>query len=408
MPKIHFNKINTPAFVYSADEIVRNCRMIEKICINVNASILYSLKPLSLYGVLKTINKYVDGFSVSSAFEARLADEILLNQEIHFVSPGVKSNEINTLAKTCDKVIFNSIEQFKAYINTASACSVGIRVNPKHSFVNDERYNPTRRYSKLGVSVNSMLELFKEDAKIFRKLSGIHFHNNCESVAFKSLYETVQYLDTALEEALERLEWINLGGGYLFPPDADYEYLEMAVSLLREKYGLDVYMEPGKAFVKDAGYLVSSVIDLFESDGKQIAVLDTTVNHAPEVFEYQYSPDVIGHTDSGEYEYILAGCSCLAGDLFGEYRFNEPLEIGSRVIFTDMAAYSLVKANMFNGINLPSIYKYSEDGSIELIKEYTYQDYRSRLGEITSETSRERNINTSNQESSKVISLSRG
>ena len=158
-----------------------------------------------------------------------------------------------------------------------------------------------------------------------------------------------------------------------------YSYFE-AVSFLREKYDVDVFFEPGKAIVGDAGYIVSAVIDIFESDGQTIAILDTSVNHMPEVFEYQYRPDVTQDSEEGAYIYTLAGCTCLAGDLFGDYKFKEPLEIGSRIVFEGMGAYTLVKANMFNGVNLPSIYALTTEGKLELKKQFGYEDFKSRCG----------------------------
>jgi carboxynorspermidine decarboxylase len=171
-----------------------------------------------------------------------------------------------------------------------------------------------------------------------------------------------------------------MGGGYLFDESMSLDKLTEAIMFLKNKYDVEVFIEPGKGIVGKAGYIVSSVIDLFESDGKTIAVLDTTVNHMPEVFEYQYKPDVMQEAENGKYKYILAGSTCLAGDLFGEYSFEEPLEIGYRIIFENMGAYTLVKANMFNGINLPSIYKFTKDGKLELIKEFGYEDFLSRCG----------------------------
>lgn len=404
------DNVATPSFVFDADVIGQKSKFVNSLSDQHNFTALYSLKALNLIEINVTSKKYLGGYSASSLFEVKLAEELLAGTGcIHFTSPGIRFFEIEELTRLCDFISFNSLSQWKRFKGKAAGrTSAGLRINPQLSFIEDKRYDPCSKHSKLGVPIDNLVDVIKYRPDQLEGLDGLHFHTNCEAPDFNPLYKTILQLDSAIGPLLDRMRWINLGGGYSFEEGISYIPFENAIDLLQSKYGLEVFIEPGKAFVKDAGYLVSSVIDLFESDGKQIAVLDTTVNHAPEVFEYQYSPDVIGHTDSGEYEYILAGCSCLAGDLFGEYRFNEPLEIGSRVVFTDMAAYSLVKANMFNGINLPSIYKYSEDGSIELIKEYTYQDYRSRLGETTSETSRERNINTSNQESSKVISLSRG
>lgn len=177
---------------------------------------------------------------------------------------------------------------------------------------------------------------------------------------------------------LERVKWINLGGGYLFEEAEHIEALRMAIDHLRKTYDLEVFIEPGTALVRSAGYIVSSVLDIFESDGLDIAVLDTTVNHMPEVFEYGYEPDVYGHDEGNEHEYQLAGTTCLAGDVFGTYRFEEPLELGSRVIFLDQGAYTLPKAHMFNGINLPSIYALTGDGELVLKKQFTYDDYASR------------------------------
>ena len=154
-----------------------------------------------------------------------------------------------------------------------------------------------------------------------------------------------------------------LGGGYLFNDDTNVRPLEEAASLIRDRHGAEVVIEPGAAFVRDSGYMVASVLDLFDSDGKEVAVLDTTVNHMPEVFEYQFRPDILGHTDAGAHEYVLAGMSCLAGDVFGEYRFDEPLSIGSRVVFTDAGAYTIVKASTFNGIPLPTVYELRDDGT---------------------------------------------
>jgi len=176
------------------------------------------------------------------------------------------------------------------------------------------------------------------------------------------------------------VEWINIGGGYLFNEADSLTPFFRAVDLLRTKYGLTVFVEPGAAIVRDAGYLVSTVLDMFESEGKTVAILDTTVNHMPEVFEYQFSPDVLGATNDGEFKVILAGCSCLSGDLFGEFAFEKPITIGTRVVFQNMGAYTVPKWNMFNGINLPSIYALTEDGQIVLKKQFTYADFAARNG----------------------------
>ncbi len=403
------DNVATPSFVFDIDVIRRKSKFVNSLSDQLNFTVLYSLKALNLIEINDVSTKYLGGYSASTLFEAKLTEELLGGTGcVHFTSPGIRFCEIEELTQLCNFISFNSLSQWKRFKGkTVGWASAGLRINPQLSSIKDDRYDPCSKYSKLGVPIDNLVDVIKYQPDQLEGLDGLHFHTNCEATDFNPLYKTVLQLDNTISPLLENMRWINLGGGYSFDEDISYIPFEKAIDLLQSKYGLEVFIEPGKAFVKDAGYLVSSVIDLFESDGKQIAVLDTTVNHAPEVFEYQYSPDVVGHTDSGEYEYILAGCSCLAGDLFGEYCFDKPLEIGSRIVFEDMAAYSLVKANMFNGINLPSIYKYTENGSLEILKEYTYEDYRSRLGELSDDTLRKRTSNTNNQESSKVTSIFR-
>jgi len=194
-------------------------------------------------------------------------------------------------------------------------------------------------------------------------------------MTFSPLLETVEHLDETAPELLEMIDWINLGGGYSFPHIGDREPLAKAVDILWYKYGLEVFLEPGSGIVRDAAVIVSSVIDMFESDGRTVAVLDTTVNHMPEVFEYQFQPKVLGQTEDGPYRYLLAGCTCLAGDVFGEYALAEPLERGSRVVFTDMGAYTMVKWHRFNGVNLPGIYARKKTGDLVQCRRFAYEDF---------------------------------
>lgn len=282
-------------------------------------------------------------------------------------------------------VAFNSISQWERMQGVLPPpVSPGIRVNPGRSVAEDGRYDPARRHSKLGAPLADVEHWLRSGNA--QGVRGIHFHNACLSPSWNPLRETVCEITHRLGPALSEMDWINLGGGYVWDRTTDFGPLREAVDLLTSQYGLQVFIEPGAGVVNAAGYLVASVIDLFKSDGKMVAVLDTTVNHLPEVFEYQYEPDIVEHVDDAPHEYILAGCSCLAGDLFGEYSFDEPLEIGSRVTFANVGAYSMVKAHMFNGINLPSMYTLTEAGELVLVKEHTYEDFASRCGANTGAT----------------------
>lgn len=295
-------------------------------------------------------------------------------------TPGLRSDEIENIAALCDCISFNSLSQWRMYHDRLNPdIKQGLRINPQLSVVEDDRYNPCRKHSKLGIPLAELLHEL-EDGLDLHGISGLLFHTNCESTDFNDLLATVKHIDAALPDVLQRISWINFGGGYLFDESENVEVMNETIAFLKSKYEVDIYCEPGKGIVGDAGYIVASVIDLFKSDNRMIAVLDTTVNHMPEVFEYQYKPDIAGEAWNGKYKYILAGASCLAGDIFGKYKFDQPLEIGSYIIFEKMGAYSLVKAHMFNGINLPSIYAYTLRGELVLKKSFGYADFVSRCG----------------------------
>ena len=191
----------------------------------------------------------------------------------------------------------------------------------------------------------------------------------------------IRKLENELDQVLENSRWINLGGGYLFDKDsANQDAFDEAVETLRSRHGLEVFIEPGSAFVRDAGFLVSTVLDLIESNGKSIAILDTTVNHLPESFEYEWRPEMLLDVEGGRYPYIIAGSTCLAGDVFGEYAFAEPLDIGSTVVMYGVGAYNLVKAHTFNGLPLPSIYSLGANGDVTLVKRFTLEEQSQRWG----------------------------
>ena len=363
---------STPAFVLDDAEIINTLKMLESLRRQCDVKVLYSIKSLPFSSVLERVKPFVDGFSVSSLFEARLANEILAGQgDIHLTTPGIRPDEWDEITRLLTHISFNSLTQYQRFAFAAQAqTSIGLRVNPKLSFLDDDRFDPCGQYSKLGVDIDDLWQSSCVD-----QIKGLHIHNVFSATGFTPLINTIQKLRGYFGKSLAQLDWLNLGGGYLFNQIKDHRPFIDLVSKLKNDFDLEVYIEPGKAVVGHAGHIVSTVIDSFVSDGKSIAILDTSVNHNPEVFEYQRRPECHEHDPKGRYSVILAGCTCLAGDVFGEYRFTKPLAIGDKVIFKNVGAYSLIKANRFNGYNLPDIYVY-QDQQMKKLKHYNYQDYR--------------------------------
>ncbi len=378
--------IATPAFVYEDAFIRSRCEHLRQIADKAGCRLLYSVKALTLPWVLELIAPYVQGFSVSSLFEAVTARNVLdvLQAEgtIHLTTPGLRPDEIGKISKVCDYLSFNSISQWRRHKDDlAGNLEVGLRVNPEVSFLDDPRYDPCRAYSKLGASTHAVNKALGQSSPASHGLSGLLVHNNCNSPDSQELLLTVQKLENELDYVLENSQWINLGGGYLFDKDStNQDSFDEAVGSLKSRHGLEVFIEPGSAFVRDAGFLVSTVLDVIESSGKSIAILDTTVNHVPESFEYEWRPDVLLDLEGGRYPYIIAGSTCLAGDVFGEYAFAEPLEVGSTVVMYGVGAYNLVKAHTFNGLPLPSIYSLGSSGEVTLVKRFTLEEQSQRWG----------------------------
>ncbi|MGZ4969259.1 MAG: carboxynorspermidine decarboxylase [Methylobacter sp.] len=362
----------TPAFILDEIEITKTLERLAELRAQCSCKVLYSIKSLPFSAVMELAKPFVDGFSVSSLFEARLADEILAGQGgIHLTTPGIRHDEVEELSVLCSHISFNSLSQYRRYSETAGAqSSIGLRVNPKLSFLHDDRFDPCRQYSKLGVDIDELSRSISLD-----QIEGLHVHNIFSATDFGPLIKTIEKLQQYLGVGLARLEWLNIGGGYLFNQIEDHRPFVDLVNKLTHDFGLEVYIEPGKAVVGRAGYLVATVLDRFISDGETVIIVDTSVNHNPEVFEYQRQPELHEHDPNGQYTAILAGCTCLAGDVFGQYRFKAPLEVGDRVVFKNVGAYTLIKANRFNGYNLPDIYM-SNALLVKKLKHYDYRHYR--------------------------------
>ncbi|SJM90127.1 Orn/DAP/Arg decarboxylase 2 [Crenothrix polyspora] len=363
--------LSSPVFLLDATEIVANLSVLKSLRQQCGVKILYSIKALPTSVVLEIAKPFVDGFSVSSLSEARLAHHILGRKgEIHLTTPGIRPDEIAALAGIVTHINFNSLTQHQQFVDAVKVrSSIGLRVNPKLSFAKDTRFDPCRKHSKLGVDIDTLWL-----SNVVDQVQGLHIHTVFSALDFMPLLKTVAKLREYMSDKLAKLAWLNLGGGYLFAEIKDHKPFIDLVLKLRNDFAIEVYIEPGKAVVGKAGYLVATVLDSFVSDGKTIAILDTSVNHNPEVFEYQRQPELHEHDELGKFPVILAGCTCLAGDVFGEYHLKEPLKIGDKVVFKNVGAYSLIKANRFNGYGLPSVYMW--DGQkLDNIKQDSYQNY---------------------------------
>jgi carboxynorspermidine decarboxylase len=364
-----FEAVTTsPAYLFNQDAILDNLKPLESLREATGCKIIYSIKALPLLTVLELLNGRVDGFSVSSLFEARLAREVLGEQggSVHLTTPGLRTDEFAEIRQLCSHISFNSLSQQARLHNPIQQdYSAGLRVNPKLSYVDDDRYNPCRQYSKLGVDWRLLQQVLPPS------IEGLHFHTVFSREDFVPVLATVEKILPLLKQ--HDLKWLNLGGGYLYNCIDDQQAFINLIKVLTISFGVEVYLEPGKAIVGNAGYLLTTVVDKFVSDGKTILVLDSSVNHHPEVFEYQRQPSLYA-VESGQERAILAGSSCLAGDIFGEYAFDNLPNVGERLVFDNLGAYSLIKANRFNGYNLPDVYYYQQ-GRFELYKHYSYQDY---------------------------------
>ena len=376
------NEFETPAFVTDEKVLQKDLALLRDVADQASCKLLYSPKASVLSTVLQNIVRQVDGFACSSPYELRLLDQLCIGtRSLHLVSPLIKAETLAAFGDRLDYLTVNSLSQWDFLRDSVSPpTSVGLRLNPQLSFVRDARYDPCRQQSKLGVPMSTLADLVATDPAVLRGITGLHFHNNCDGADFSNLLTTARHIQSVIPDILHQVDWINIGGGYMFDLASDYMDFYEAVAIFREGFGLEVFMEPGAAAVRRCGTIEATVHDIFGSDDTLIAILDTTVNHMSEVFEFQFEPDVLGHIDGGLHSYTLAGCTCLAGDVFGHYSFDKPLVIGSRLMFLNMGAYTLSKAHRFNGVALPTIYRRRLDGSLDKVGADSFDEFAQHTG----------------------------
>lgn len=371
------HKIKTPYYIVDERRLIKNLECLKSVSERAGCKILLAQKAFSMFSVYPLIRQYLSGTTASGLFEAKLGYEEM-GGETHIFSPAYLEDEFDEILDKCDHIIFNSFSQWEKYREKAMASgkSFGIRVNPEWSTQKDHAiYDPCSAGSRLGVTEKQ----FRPD--LLEGISGIHFHTLCEQNS-DDLVTTLQALEARFGAYLPQMKWVNFGGGHhITREDYDIDTLIDAVKTFKEKYQVDVYLEPGEAIALNAGYLVSSVLDIVEN-GMEIAILDTSATcHMPDVIEMPYRPNIVGAGLPGEkpHLYRLGGPTCLAGDVIGDYAFDEPLAVGDKLVFCDMAIYSMVKTNTFNGMRLPTIALITAAGEVEHVKSFGYEDFKERL-----------------------------
>lgn len=371
------DKWATPYFVVDEGRLLNNLNILKEVSERAGCHILLAQKAFSMYAVYPLLRKYLAGSTASGLYEAKLGKEYF-EGETHVFSPAYREDEFDELLKYADHIIFNSPSQVKKYGQRAKQAgkSIGLRLNPECSTQDGhEIYDPCAFGSRLGTTLENF------DESIVPLLDGFHFHTLCEQDS-DDLEKTVCAVEEKFGKYLKGKRWLNLGGGHhITRPGYDKERLIRIVRHLKETYDVEVYLEPGEAVVLNAGFLVCSVLEVMKN-GIEIAIVDTSAAcHMPDVLEMPYRPPLknSGLPEEKQYTYRLAGPTCLAGDVIGDYSFDEPLKEGDLLIFEDMALYTMVKTNTFNGMPLPAIVFRKIDGNLELVREFGYEDFKNRL-----------------------------
>ncbi len=364
--------IATPAYVLDEAALLHDLEILRGVQARTGAKILLAQKAFSMYAVYPLLSQYLAGTTASGLYEARLGRETFPG-EVHVYSPAYTEAEFGEILQYADHIVFNSLRQLAQFRDRCTGRSIGLRINPECSTQETALYDPCAPGSRLGVRAC--------DLTAFPEVDGLHFHTLCEQNA-DALAETLSAVEERFGAYLHRCRWVNFGGGHhITRPDYDLKRLEQLITAFSEKYGVQVYLEPGEAVALRAGYLVTQVLDIVHN-GMDIAILDTSAAcHMPDVLEMPYRPPLCGSGQPGEkvHTYRLSSRTCLAGDIIGDYSFDQPLSIGDRLCFEDMAIYSMVKNNTFNGMPLPDIGILHTDGRYELVKRFGYADFKERL-----------------------------
>ena len=376
-------QFNTPCFIVDRVLLKRNLKILKSVKDRTGAKILLALKGFAMYCTSDLISEYLDGICASSPHEARLGKNEF-GREVHSFAAAYSDEDFDELASLSNHIVLNSMSQYEYFFDkmqyynheTRGGLKFGLRINPEHRETEVEMYDPCAKGSRLGIVKKHFPK------KMPDLISGLHFHTLCQKNS-DALERTFEQIEKRFGHVLPECDWINFGGGHhITREDYDLDLLCSVIERAKRKYNVEVYLEPGEAVALNTGFLVATVLDIVNND-IDIALLDTSAAaHMPDVLEMPYRPFIIGSglPDEKKHTYRLAGLSCLAGDVIGDYSFDEPLKRGDKVIFTDMAIYSMVKTNTFNGIKLPDIFYYdSKSDEILHEKHFGYNDFKMRL-----------------------------
>ncbi|MCD8205836.1 MAG: carboxynorspermidine decarboxylase [Clostridia bacterium] len=370
---MEFSLVPSPAYIVDEDLLTRNLEILAGVEERTGCRILLAQKAFSSYAFYPLISKYLSGTTSSGLFEARLAAEHFPGER-HVYAPAYTDAEFDEVAALCDHIVFNSNAQKEKFAKRAAGRSLGLRINPEFSTQGGGIYDPCAPKSRLGITRENLSD------ECLDGVEGLHFHTLCEQGA-DAAAATVAAVEKKFGEFFAKIKWINLGGGHhITKPGYDVGLLERVIKGLRDKYGLDVYLEPGEAVALNAGFLKCTVLEIVQN-GADIAILDASAEcHMPDVLEMPYRPPLEGAGEIGEkaHTYRLSSRSCLAGDVIGDYSFDRPLKPGDTLMFSDMAIYTMVKNNTFNGMPLPTIVRKKGD-DYDVLKTFGYEDFKRRL-----------------------------
>lgn len=384
-PQELFGQLPTPAYVIDEARLRENGGVLAALAQRTGCKVLLAQKAFSNYDFYPLLSQYLAGTEASGLFEARLGKEEMPGKEVHVFCGAYREDEFEELLQYADHIVFNSIHQLKAFgpRGKQAGKSLGLRINPERSTQEGHAiYDPCAPGSRMGVTRDVWDKEMDED--IWKLLDGLHFHTLCEQNS-DDLKTTLDAVEEKFGDILPRMKWLNMGGGHhITRPDYDLSTLEDCIRYAQQAWGVTVYLEPGEAVALNAGYFISRVLDVVENSGTQIAILDASAAcHMPDVLEMPYQPPILGaDTETvGGHLFRLAGPTCLAGDVVGDYAFEKELNVGDLVLFGDMAIYTTCKNNTFNGMPLPDIWKLDAGGNLHRLTRFGYQDFKIRLGQ---------------------------